>query len=127
MLSIPDWQNCALDAVLRAAGRQALGAGLNTAVYWGWGPLVLWYLGFKVEGGVRGLLVAVVLIATVQFIALAVRILPALAINCMHGFLAAFLLISHFSDCHCSIHRARGVRIPPAQTICFMLGLLAAF
>lgn len=49
-----DGQVCILNAVLRAAGRQALGAKLHAFVMWGLGLPAAYVLAFKLELGVLG-------------------------------------------------------------------------
>lgn len=53
-----DGQVCVLNGVLRAAGRQALGATLHTIVMWGLGGPLAYLLGFRLQLGVVGLWMA---------------------------------------------------------------------
>lgn len=67
--------NCVLGGVLRGAGRQALGAGLNLLTYWCMGLPLAGLLAFKAGWGIHGLWAGLAITTTVQVGAALVKLM----------------------------------------------------
>jgi len=70
-----DGINATLTGTLRGAGRQALGAGVNAAAYWGVGVPLSFFLTFKLGHGVQGLWGGICIGAALQTVALTAMLL----------------------------------------------------